>query len=157
MNWIDFNIICVGARKAKIFINEAYSIDVMNRDSNKAVKCYVENWDILNRVQGIWYELWSLNQKYDNIIKSTWCLNNICDDKENLHGYQLYIEENDKQLVFDILNFYINCSPIKKIIVLFRHQGYETESIKNAMSVNDFLGKLINKEIYGNVGYILSN
>lgn len=157
MNWIDFNIICVGARKPKVHKNEAYTIEIMNRNCNKAVKCYATDWDILNRVQGIWYELWSVDRKYDDIIKSTWQVLSTDNKDGVIHGYQLYIEDKYRQLLFDIFSYYISCSPIKKIIVLFRHQGYENESIKACMMVNDFLDHLIKKEIYGNIAYILCN
>ena len=151
MNWIDFNIICVGAYKPKILKNEFYLIEAMNTSCYKAIKCYVENWDILNRIQGIWYELWSKTKEYDDIIKSTWQIK-----AENNGGYQLFIDEKDKPLLMNLFNFYVDVSPIKKIIVLFRHQGYETEKIESCMPINVFLDKLINKGIYGNIAYILS-
>ena len=150
LNWIDFNILCIGAQKAKIFANNLYSVEVMNNNPNKAHKCYIEHWDVINRIQGIWYELWTLNDKDDFIINSTWKLDS------DVYGYQLYIDREVKPILQDILNFYIANSPIEKIIVLLRHQGYETGYIENNMPVNTFLDKLINKEIYGNVAYILS-
>ena len=155
MNWIDFNIICVGARKPMIYNNAIYMIDIMNKNCNKSVKCYIENWDIINRIQGIWYELWSSENQYDDIIKTTWKLQNACD--EDIHGYQLYIDETDRRLLYEVFDFYVQLSPIKKIIVLFRHQGYEMESLKSCMTIKAFLDKLINKEIYGNIAYIISN
>ena len=155
MNWIDFNIICVGARVPRIYNNQAYTIDVMNNNCNKPIKCYVRNWDVLNRIQGIWYELWSAEEKYDEIIKSTWHLEKSASG-ETMQGYQLYIDEDYAQLLSDILKFYINNSPIKKIIVLFRHQGYEFEQIYKSMSVQEFLFKLLNKEIFGNVAYLVT-
>ena len=79
MNWIDFNILCVGQLHSAIYKNDIYNIEVMNHDPNKSIKCYVECWDIVNRIQGIWYELWSSDEKYDYIINSTWELNK---DKE---------------------------------------------------------------------------
>lgn len=152
LNWIDFNILCIGARKPKIYDNNLYAIEVMNNDPNKAYKCYIKNWDVVNHIQGIWYELWSVNDKNDFLINSTWELKN----GNELYGYQLFIEKEDKQVLSDIFNFYIKNSPIKKIIVLFRHQGYESGYIENNMSMNIFINKLINKEIYGNIAYILS-
>ena len=80
MNWIDFNILCIGQLHPKIFKNDVYNIEVMNHDPNKSIKCYIECWDIVNRIQGIWYELWSSEEKYDYIINSTWELNNDIHD-----------------------------------------------------------------------------
>lgn len=155
MNWIDINIICVGEHRPKIYKNDVFSIDIMNKNCNKTVKCYVKNWDILNRVQGIWYELWSNKGEHDDIIKSTWELKNNKGDK-NSGGYQLYIDEANKHLLSDILNFYIECSPIKKVVFLLRHQGYEKENIQNDMPIKEFLNMFVNKKVYGNVAYILS-
>lgn len=153
MNWIDFNIICIGARQPKIYTNDLYSIEAMNKNPNKAHKCYVDNWDLVNRIQGIWYELWSINDINSFIINSTWKLHN----GNNLYGYQLFIEKKYKDKFLNIFNFYIANSPIRKIIVLFRHQGYESGYIENNMAVGDFLDKLINKEIYANIAYIIGD
>ena len=157
MNWIDFNILCVGQLHSAIYENEIYNIEVMNHYPNKSIKCYIECWDIVNRIQGIWYELWSSDEKYDYIINSTWELNK---DKEKLNsacGYRLFIEDDYRQLFLDLFGFYARQSPVNKIIVLFRHQGHESERIENCMSVKTFVDKLVNKDIYGNIAYILSN
>lgn len=151
LNWIDFNILCIGARKPKIYENNLYTIDVMNTNPDKAYKCYINHWDVINRIQGIWYELWTVNNKDDFIINSNWKID------MDLYGYQLFIDKKERPFFQDIFNFYIANSPIKKIIVLFRHQGYESGYIENNMSVNVFLDKFVNKEIYGNIAYILSN
>lgn len=149
MNWVDFNILCVGERKPIIYKNDIYSVEVMNNNPNKAIKCYTENWSVVNRIQGIWYEFWTMNEKYDFIVNSTW--KKICD----LYGYQLFIDRKFQTFFTDIFNFYIDKSPVRKIIVLFRHQGYETGYIQNNMPANIFTEKLVNKGIYGNIAYIL--
>lgn len=118
MNWIDFNILCVGQLHSAIYENEIYNIEAMNHDPNKSIKCYIECWDIVNRIQGIWYELWSSDEKYDYIINSTWELNK---DKEKLNsacGYRLFIEDDYRQLFLDLFGFYAKQSPVNKIIVL---------------------------------------
>lgn len=159
MNWIDFNIICIGEKKPKIIENEVFSIDIMNRNYNKAVKCYIEKWDILNRIQGIWYELWSKEEKYDYIIKSTWespIPENLNGNETNVpHGYPLFIEESDSKIFSNIIEFYIHSSPIKKVIVLFRHQGYENERFYEPLKLKNFISLFIGKKIYGNVAYII--
>lgn len=159
MNWIDFNIICIGEKKPKIFENEIFSVDIMNQNYNKAVKCYIEKWDILNRIQGIWYELWSKDEKYDYFIKSTWEKPILANNEENItnapHGYPLYIEKSDSVILGDIIKFYIHHSPIKQVIVLFRHQGYEKERIHEALTLDEFLSRFIEKSIYGNIAYII--
>lgn len=157
MNWIDFNILCVGQLHSAIYKNDIYNIEVMNHDPNKSIKCYVECWDIVNRIQGIWYELWSSEKKYDYIINSTWKLNNYKEELNGECGYQLFMDIDYRQFLFYLLNFYVKQSPVNRIIVLFRHQGHESEIIENCMSVKTFVDKLINKEIYGNIAYILRN
>lgn len=152
MNWIDFNILCVGAKKVALYENEVFLVEAMNNNPNKTCKCYVRNWDVVNHIQGIWYELWTINDENDFIINSTWQL----DHGNKSYGYQLFIEKENENVFSKILNYYIKKSPIKKIIVLFRHQGYETGIIKNTMPVSEFIDKLIRKDIYGNVAYILS-
>lgn len=151
MNWIDVNIICIGAKKPKIYKNDLYTIEVMNCNPNKSHKCYFENWDILNRIQGIWYELWTINNKDDFLINSTWKKN----DKNDRCGYQLFVDHSALPFFENVFRFYINQSPIKKIIVLFRHQGNEYGYIENSMHMSDFLNRFVNKQIYGNIAYIL--
>lgn len=152
MNWIDFNILCIGEKKPEVYKNSIYSIEVMNRRPNKSCKCYKNYWDVVNHINGIWYELWTTNKEYDFLIDSTWALGSA----NNLFGYQLFIDEKNRKILYDILNFYLENSPIKKIIVLFRHQGYESGYIENDLPINSFIDKLINKEIYGNIAYIVS-
>lgn len=150
MNWIDFNILSVGSKKPAVYNNEFFDIDIMNYNANKSVKCYVEHWDILNHIKGIWYELWCKHTEDDFIINSTWEVPN-----EKM-GYRLYIDDKYKKIIENILIFYIDNSPIKKIIILFRHQGHEYEQITSTISLSDFMNKLLNKDIYGNVAYVLT-
>ena len=107
MNWIDFNILCVGQLHSAIYKNDFYNIEVMNHDPNKSIKCYVECWDIVNRIQGIWYELWSSEKKYDYIINSTWKLNNYKEELNGACGYQLFMDIDYRQFLFHLLNFYL--------------------------------------------------
>ena len=157
MNWIDFNIICIGEKKPKILENDYFSTDVMNHNCNKVQKCYIEQWDILNRIQGIWYEFWSKNEKYDFLINSDWISPETISDRELSfeHGYRLYVESDDCRIISDLIRFYIKQSPIKQIIVLFRHQGHEKERFHNRLSIEEFLSMLVSKKIYGNVAYIV--
>lgn len=157
MNWIDFNIICVGEKIPKILKNDYFSTDVMNHNCNKSKKCYINQWDVLNRVQGIWYEFWSKDKKYDFLIKSDWESPESLNDDELFleHGYQLYVDEDKCNIIGDLVRFYIKQSPIKQVIVLFRHQGHESERFHNKLSVEEFLSRLVNKRIYGNIAYII--
>ncbi len=157
MNWVDFNIICVGEKTPEISENEYYSTEVMNRNCNKSQKCYVENWDILNRIQGIWYEFWSKDEKYDFLVNSDWENPERIEDAELsfAHGYRLYVEPDNRDIIGDLIAFYIERSPVGQIIVLFRHQGHESERFHNKMSSEEFLANLVDKKIYGNVAYIV--
>ena len=157
MNWIDFNIICIGEKKPKVLENDYFSTDVMNHNYNKSQKCYIEQWDILNRIQGIWYEFWSKNEKYDFLINSDWNSPETISDRELSfeHGYRLYVKSDDCKIISDLIRFYIKQSPIKQIIVLFRHQGHEKERFHNRLSIEEFLSMLVSKKIYGNVAYIV--
>ncbi len=157
MNWIDFNIICVGEKRPKTFKNDYFSTQIMNRNCNKSQKCYIEKWDILNRIQGIWYEFWSKDEEYDFLINSDWKIDESskCDESPLGHGYRLYVDFGDCGIIGELLKFYVNQSPIKQIIVLFRHQGHECERFHNRLSVEEFLSMLVNKDIYGNVAYIV--
>ena len=157
MNWIDFNIICVGAKAPKKIKNDFYSTQIMNRNCNKSQKCYIYEWELLNRVQGIWYEFWTKNEKYDFLINSDWGNPETVYDSELAleHGYRLFLNSEDCAIIKDLIRFYVECSPIKQIIVLFRHQGHEKERFHNKLSAEDFLNRFINGSIYGNVAYIV--
>lgn len=149
MNWIDFNILCVGAGKPAIYRSNIFSVEVVNEDPDTAIKCYIENWDVVNRIQGIWYEFWTKNEDYDFLVDSTW------ERESDLYGYRLFIDRKFEKLFANIFKYYVHKSPVRKIIVLFRHQGFETGYIQNYMSVDTFMEKFINKEIFGNIAYIL--
>ncbi len=151
MNWIDFNILCIGEKKPKICKSEVFSTEIMNKNHNSSRKCYVENWDILNHIQGIRYALWTKEEKFDFIVNSTWET-----ERENGGGYQLFVEKENINIFFDILHFYIFHSPVRKIIVLFRHQGEERERISETPELNVFLEKLSSGEIYGNMAYCVT-
>ena len=157
MNWIDFNILCIGEKSPKKLKNDFYSTEVMNRNCNKSKKCYVDEWDLLNHIQGIWYEFWSKNEKYDFLINSDWKKPETVSDNDFLgeHGYRLFLEPTNYNIIENLIKFYVEQSPIKQIIVLFRHQGYEKERFHNKLSIKEFLHRFINGEIYGNVAYIV--
>ena len=157
MNWIDFNIICVGEKTPKILKDDYFSTAIMNHNRNKSQKCYISEWDILNRIQGIWYEFWSKNEKYDFLINSDWENPEMISDDELLldHGYKLFVNSDECNIIENFIRFYIKQSPIRQIIVLFRHQGHERERFHNKISIKEFLSMLVNKKIYGNVAYII--
>lgn len=157
MNWIDFNIICVGEKIPKILKNDVYSTEVMNRNYNKSQKCYVDEWELLNRIQGIWYEFWSKSERYDFLINSEWESPELVDDNELSldHGYRLYLNLDGGNIIEELIRFYVKQSPIKQVIVLFRHQGYEKERFYNKLSVEEFLSMFDKRKIYGNIAYIV--
>lgn len=44
-----------------------------------------------------------------------------------------------------------------KIIVLFRHQGYEKERFSGSICLNNFLERLYANDICGNFAYVISD
>lgn len=84
-------------------------------------------------------------------MNSTWKT-----ERENGGGYQLFVEKENINIFLDILHFYIFHSPVRKIVVLFRHQGEERERISETPELNVFLEKLSSGEIYGNMAYCVT-
>lgn len=160
MDWIDFNIVCIGQRIARRWKSKRFLIDIMNLNPNKSRKCYRSIWDAMNHIKGIWYEIWSENQDI-NLFDSTYEMPSCYELPEGHpdaapHGWPI-VCQIPRAEIEGILKFYIRHSPIRKIIVLFRHQGYERERFNGSISLDKFLERLYEKDIYGNIAYVISD
>lgn len=160
MDWIDFNIICIGQCIPKRWKSELFLIDLMNLNPNKTHKCYSSVWDIMNHIKGIWYEIWSKDKDadlFDSTYEMSPCYELPIGQPEAApHGWPIVCQVPRSEME-DILRFYINHSPVRKIIVLLRHQGYEKERYHGLISLNEFLERLYANNIYGNVAYFISD
>lgn len=147
MNCIDVNILCISQKKPTKFKNTAIDIEVKNKKCNSSFKGFREEWDVLNNVKGIFYQLWWEDEKdvIDFVFEK-------CDEKDRC---AMVYNPTDSYEFRKVVDFYISKSPIKKILIQFAYQGYQEESISCPIHVNDFFDMLTRAEIYGNVAYIV--
>ena len=160
MDWVDFNIVCIGQHIARRWKSKRFLIDIMNLNPNKSRKCYRSIWDAMNRIKGIWYEVWSADQDV-NLFDSTYEMSPCYELPEGQpdaapHGWPIVCLVSRAEME-GILKFYIQNSPIHKIIVLFRHQGYEKERFNGSIYLDKFLERLYANDIYGNIAYVISD
>lgn len=157
MNWIDFNILCIGEKIPEIVQQDKFIVEVMNKNPNKLCKCYIDCWHVISSMKGIWYEFWI----EEEFLTSNYFIQDkykvVENENQAAHGYPLKIKKSLLPVFKEIINFYLMKSPIHSIIVLFRHQGYEKERIHNAIDLNNFIYKLKLGKIFGNVAYIVKD
>ena len=159
----DFNIICLGQKEPELFSSK--TIKTTATDLNKDGTATFIGWDTFLGFKGIWYEILpndreSENYRYDREFfdlnyKTTAYVDTLLalKDKRN----QLVCEEKYKKDIIDVIDFYLEKSPIKRICVMVRVQDKEEEAILGTMRRKEFVDKLRNGELRFNVLYIVSS
>lgn len=158
----DFNIICLGQKE-----KTPYNSDTLTSD------CYYPNrkkiyagWLVTQYLKGVWYQIYPIARNtfdyqkelfdlitcdnYDNIDIPDFLKGNLRQDTYNI---KVIGETNE---IIDIINFYIQRSPIKTIAVLFRLQGKEKETLMGLMNREDFYTNLASQKLLFNVVYLVT-
>lgn len=145
----DFNIFCLDQREQKKYINPKLKVEGF-KIKNISKLYYGDRWSILSSFQGCGYNLYPVDKlgKYDY----------------SRGFFDLLIKNNKKYVVLsdlqmkefaEIIHFYIQYSPIKKICILIRLDWDNENSILGTFKEEEFLKKLNQQELLFNVAYIV--
>ena len=128
---MDYNVICVGQEKE---IDAFFGFHVIDR-------LYPE-FSFLEYIKGIKYQyIFDYDER-------------ICLTKESYRNF--YCERAKEQnFIEDSLIFFLKESPIHKVIVLFRLQLDEKETIIGEINLSQFLKKLKEGKLRPNVAYLV--
>lgn len=145
----DFNIFCLNQRVQKKYINTTIKFDVF-KIKNISKLYYGDKWSILWALKGLGYNLYPADKlgQYDY----------------SRGFFDLFIKDNKKYLILsdlqvkefaEIIHFYIQQSPIKKICVLIRLDWDNENTILGTFSEEEFLKKLEHRELLFNTAYMV--
>lgn len=151
----DFIVFCAGKETPDdIFPNTDIYIEKEQR--------YCDIWKFITQQKGAWYSLLA----DENEIAGT----DICEHlgysdsvifpeidseiNECISPYKIRQEYKDD--VKKIMEYLIECSPMKTIYVLARYQSSEKEIVRGTYSIEKFFSMMDSETVYANVCYIVS-
>lgn len=143
----DINIICINEKTKREYVN-----DFINVESKKASYCYYSNeWEILSAINGNWYQITPKLRKLGIYSKEFFDINT------NRNKFYVVLDEDGISIDFikKMLFFYLNNSPINKIVFLIRLDYQKKQKIKGVMKLNEFLNKISNNQILFDTAYII--
>lgn len=144
------------------------SIELRNEIEHEETKRYYKIWPNMTNEEGIWY---SLVKEHNDLLNAFLiCCPDYEIDEENIQ-YPYWIEDEEIKyyltpLVINeeyktefkaIINFLLEQSPAKTIMLLAGYQGGEKEIICGTLSVDEFFILLENRKILFNVCYVITS
>ncbi len=144
----DFYIMCLSQTKKHIIetpgmLITSHSIPV------KSKQILNNEYIFAQSLSGIWYSF-EPKERENGDYSAEWF-----DLEIKNNQYVLTVNEKDKDKVLNIINQYIELSPIKYIGVLFRLQDRKKEKIKGIISKKQFVKMLLHNKIRYNCLYIV--
>ena len=167
----DLNILCVNQKEAITKLPAKIQIyaEPQNQEYTKYPKYYKNYCTTMNAVNGIWYYLMNEADGFSSFelcdirdVKDEY-LEKLCppwSGKEDAIDISvLCLREKYKQDVLDILEFFINQSPIKTVFFHSRYQTFEEEKefIMGTICFKRFVELLDNNQILFNVCYVIKD
>ena len=160
----DFNLICLGQKRAVKCKGDNIAVDSFNcnRRRNRIDKdSTYGQWSILTHLYGVWYNIYpKVGNEYDyekgffDLLIKEKESNQKCDCLNEKNSF-LSCANLSCDKLNEIIDFYIDLSPLNKICVMFGLNRDE-EAIVGVMTINEFLRKLQNNEISFDVTYVIS-
>lgn len=144
----DFYIMCLSQIKKNIIetsgvLISSHSIPVKSR------KILADECFFAQSLSGIWYSF-EPKEREAGDYSAEWF-----DLESRNNQYILVVNEKDKEKVLDIINQYIEFSPIKYIGILFRLQDKKEEKVRGVIRKKQFIEMLLQKKIRYNCLYIV--
>lgn len=143
----DINIICIEEKTKKDYID-----DFLRVESKKNPYCYyVNEWEILSAIRGNWYQIIPECRQSGVYSKE------FFDIRTNKNKCYVVLDKEYGNIDFikSILLFYLNNSPINKIIFLARLNYQKKQKIKGVIKLHEFLNKITNSQILFDTAYII--
>jgi hypothetical protein len=161
----DLNILCIGQKQPTLRIegNENIWIEAKNDDPTKKPKLYYAIAPVMNYLDGIWYIL-LLNE--DEYAGTLLCSIKSWEDGEAPFWVESKAAESVVTLVFReenlssfraIIEFLVEQSPIRTVMVFSRFQSREQEVILGTFLIDDFFMYLVEGKLLTNVCYVVSD
>lgn len=129
---MDYNVICIGQREKTSFCSKFQSVN----------RLYLE-FPFLEYIRGMKYQYLF---DYDEQI-------NLIGDS---YSYFCCKRENEREFIKESIRFYLQKSPIHKIVVLFRLQLDREERITGEISFKQFMKKLESGKVRPNLAYLIT-
>jgi hypothetical protein len=143
----DINIICIEEKTKKEYIH-----DFIKVISKKNPYCYYSNeWEILSSIRGNWYQIVPECRRLGVYSKEFF---DIYTNK-NMCYVVLEKEYINIDFIKNMLLFYLNNSPINKIVFLIRLNYQKKRRIKGIIKLHEFLNKISNNQILFDTAYII--
>lgn len=144
----DFFLMCLSQTKRNNIedpniIITSYQIPI------KSKKIINDEYLFAQNLKGIWYSFEPKEREYREYTAEWFDL------EIRNNQYFLTVNEKDKEIILNIINTYIELSPIKHIGVLFRLQQKKEEKIKGVIPKKKFTEMLFNGKIRYNCLYIV--
>lgn len=163
----EINLIAIN-QDFPVYLKHTNRVLLHNEIDNNDVNRYDEIWPLFSNTKGILYSLVEeLNEDFYSAFK-------LCDSDfesevpENIlpnwvsanarENITPFIISNDVYVeVIDIIQYVLECAPLKKILFHTRYQGGEEEIIVGVIKMSKFKDMLIQKQILFNMCYILES
>jgi hypothetical protein len=164
-NLVNFYIACVG-QKSRAIPNLPFVRAVRFKLSK--IGNLLDGWHTLSQIKGNVYEI-SYVDSNGVVIDDMYGVINVSPDdfktlspmglpqKSELKFYGKVYINRDLDLLRSLMHWFIDQSPCKMIVVLFRDSPTNKDLIQGALTTDLFLSKLAQQEILFNVAYIISD
>lgn len=167
----DFNIVCLNQEKVKFMESDTIQYDFFDLNKNDSPipqsvdqQRIMDEWYTLFQLfKGIWYYIYPkawvehTNSEEEDFFDyrhkdKAYCENiNVLKHKKD----GMFSAPNRQKDIEKLITFYLNESPIKRILVMGKIQSNEAEAILGTMTKKEFLSKLKKGQLRFNVAYIL--
>ena len=175
----DFNILCLQQKKRTALpFASSFSVVTNHKDKNDYPKEYHTKWSFMNACNGYWYYLIPANDKIGDSFCGVYDMcYDVCDieiSKKNeflSKGLMEYAASELHQVValheeyvadfLQIIEYYINESPVKMILFLARcgnqAEGEELDLVTGVLTKKAFFKMLLRRELVFNMCYIVKS
>ena len=146
MIWIDFGFICIEQEKASMPIDKKDILIESYQRTSDSEPFYNEsyNFHTADSLSGYWYNIW---------LPEPICYKESFFDISPKNAPWIEVVPKWTNHVKNILEFYINKSPVHKIAVLLRVQEDSDDVIHKDCKLDDFMQKLTEGNIKWNELY----
>lgn len=148
----DLNILCIGQKMQTIAPTQGINIEANDRNTIKYSPIYVDSWQVLQRITGMWYSIEPAARD-----GKPWNPDTEFFDLSVEKPRRLMVVSNDRSndIVGRLIDYYLKASPIKTIAVLLRLQDDGDDVFHGIISKQMFMRKFANGEIMYNVAYLI--
>ena len=148
MIWIDFGIICIGQKQPSVPLNMKDFVFENYERTSHSEPFYNEDYHFYtaDKLTGYWYKIW---------LPDPICYEESFFDIATKGVPYIEVVPKWTEYVTNILSFYIEQSPIKKIAVLLRVQDSSNDTVHSDYTIDEFIQGLTKGNIKWNELYFV--